>query len=89
MQARRTHEERPPIDAHVGALPHRDETVARPSKLAIVALHNDAKKALTGAGWTPAIASAAVATAAATLGSDATLEQMLREALRACPRGAR
>jgi hypothetical protein len=44
-----------------------------------------AKTALTGLGWKPAIAHAAVAAAAASQGVDITLERLVFESLRRCP----
>jgi hypothetical protein len=61
--------------AHVGAA----------SKLDAAILRTQAKAALTGLGWKPAIAHAAVATAAAAQGIDVTLEQLIFESLRRCP----
>jgi hypothetical protein len=46
----------------------------------------DAKAALVTLGWRPAIAKGAVTAAAATLGSQTTLERLIFEALRRCPR---
>jgi hypothetical protein len=51
-----------------------------------VILHTQAKSALTGLGWKPAIAHAAVTAAAAATESDVTLEQLIRESLRQCPK---
>ncbi len=42
--------------------------------------------ALVGLGWKPAIATAAVAAASMALGAEATLECLILEALRRCPR---
>jgi hypothetical protein len=42
--------------------------------------------ALRGLGWSAAIASAAVASAATNVGAEPTLEQLIFAALRACPR---
>jgi hypothetical protein len=61
--------------AHVGAS----------SKLDAAILRSQAKTALTGLGWKPAIAHAAVAAAAAGAAPDVTLEQLIRAALRHCP----
>jgi Holliday junction resolvasome RuvABC DNA-binding subunit len=44
----------------------------------------DAREALVGLGWKPAIARAAVAAALAELDEDAPLPQVIREALRRC-----
>jgi Holliday junction resolvasome RuvABC DNA-binding subunit len=48
-------------------------------------LHTQARSALTGLGWKPAIAHAAVDGAAAALGLEVTLEQLIVESLRRCP----
>ncbi|MGH6784298.1 MAG: HNH endonuclease, partial [Sphingomicrobium sp.] len=48
-------------------------------------LRTQAKAALTGLGWKPAIANAAVAAAAAARGADVTLEQLIADSLRRCP----
>jgi hypothetical protein len=61
--------------AHVGA----------PSKLDAAMPRTQAKAALTGLGWKPTIAHAAVAAAAARSGADVTLEQLIRASLRHCP----
>jgi HNH endonuclease/RuvA, C-terminal domain len=45
----------------------------------------EARTALVGMGWKPAIARAALDAAASHVGSDATLEAWVREALRHCP----
>ena len=55
------------------------------SKLDVAILHTQAKAALTGLGWKPAIAHAAVAVAAAVRGTEVTLERLIFEALRRCP----
>ncbi len=57
-----------------------------PTQLEIAVRRAQTKDALIALGWKPAIASAAVATALATIGSHATLDQLIREALRQCPR---
>ncbi|TMQ11813.1 MAG: HNH endonuclease [Deltaproteobacteria bacterium] len=54
------------------------------SRLSEAILCTQAKAALTGLGWKPAIAHAAVAAAAAQ-GSDVSLERLIFEALRRCP----
>jgi acyl dehydratase len=56
------------------------------SRLDTAILHTQAKAALTGLGWKPAIAHAAVTAAAAGLDSDVTLEHLIRESLRQCPK---
>ena len=57
-----------------------------PTQLDVAVRRAQTKGALIALGWKPAIASAAVATALATVGSHATLDQLIREALRQCPR---
>jgi RuvA, C-terminal domain/HNH endonuclease len=61
--------------AHVGATLDLDAAILR----------TQAKAALTGLGWKPAIAHAAVAAAMAVAGADITLEQLIRASLRHCP----
>jgi hypothetical protein len=61
--------------AHVGA----------PSKVECAILCTQAKTALTGLGWKPAIAHAAVTAAAAAQGPEVTLERLIFESLRRCP----
>jgi hypothetical protein len=56
-----------------------------PSKLDAVIVRAQTKAALVSLGWTPSIATAAVATAAAALGAGVPLERLIREALRRCP----
>jgi len=56
------------------------------NKLDVAILRTQAKQALVGLGWKSAIAQAAVAAAAATLGDGAPLERLIVEALRRCPR---
>jgi Holliday junction resolvasome RuvABC DNA-binding subunit len=58
------------------------------SKLEQAIRREDAKAALIGLGWSATIARAAVAEALSTMSCDATLEQLIREALRRCPRPA-
>jgi Holliday junction resolvasome RuvABC DNA-binding subunit len=48
-------------------------------------LRTQARAALTGLGWKPAIASAAVDAAVAAQGPDITLERLIFESLRRCP----
>jgi hypothetical protein len=55
------------------------------SRLGATILCTQAKAALTGLGWKPAIAQAAVAAAAAARGAGVTLEQLIIESLRRCP----
>jgi len=83
-----------PVHAHAGVL-GIPETGARvcarcpadeASKLDVAILRTQAKGALIGLGWKPAIAAAAVTAAAADLDAGGTLEQWIRAALRWCPR---
>jgi hypothetical protein len=53
--------------------------------LDMATLRTQAKNALVGLGWKPAIAGPAVAAAMSALGSNATLERMIFESLRRCP----
>jgi HNH endonuclease/RuvA, C-terminal domain len=75
--------------AHVGA-PHVTKADARAhvgatQELDVAILRTQAKAALTGLGWKPAIAHAAVAVATAEAGANVTLEQLIRASLRHCP----
>ncbi|HEX3759791.1 MAG TPA: hypothetical protein VHW23_13850 [Kofleriaceae bacterium] len=54
-------------------------------KLDAAILRTHARAALTGLGWKPAIAYAAVDAAVAAQGADLTLEQLIFESLRRCP----
>ncbi|HEX7843841.1 MAG TPA: HNH endonuclease signature motif containing protein [Kofleriaceae bacterium] len=65
----------------VGTGAHADAT----SKLDVAIVRAQAKAALIGLGWKPAIAHAAVATAAAAGGTEMALERLIFEALRRCP----
>jgi hypothetical protein len=76
-------------NAHVGAAGKLAPTnghvdVAGISKLNAAILRTEAKAALTGLGWKPAVARAAV-TAAVAQGADTTLERLVFESLRRCP----
>jgi Holliday junction resolvasome RuvABC DNA-binding subunit len=55
------------------------------SRLDAAILRTQAKAALTGLGWKPAIANAAVSAAAAAQGTAVTLERLIFESLRRCP----
>jgi hypothetical protein len=78
--------------AHVGAFvepssdantcAHRDA----PNKLDVAVRRAQTKDALIGLGWKPSIAGAAVTAASAAVGPEATLEQLIFEALRRCSR---
>lgn len=58
------------------------------SALAASVTRTQAKDALVQLGWKPKIAVAAVASAASALGEGATLERLIFEVLRRCPRPA-
>jgi HNH endonuclease/RuvA, C-terminal domain len=73
-------------NAHVGAVANRNAYVGAPTKLDAAILGTQAKEALVGLGWKPAIAQAASAAASAALGTGATLERLIFEALRRCPK---
>jgi len=68
-----------------GAIPMRGEAASR---LEAAVLRTQAKAALTGMGWKPAIAQAAVAAAVAAQGAGSTLERLIVDALRRCPAAA-
>jgi Holliday junction resolvasome RuvABC DNA-binding subunit len=70
----------------VGAAAHRNAHVGTPTKLDAAILGTQAKEALVGLGWKPAMAQAASAAAAEALGTGATLERLIFEALRRCPK---
>ncbi|HEX7841240.1 MAG TPA: HNH endonuclease signature motif containing protein [Kofleriaceae bacterium] len=63
----------------------RSAHVGGASKLDAAILRAQAKAALTGLGWKPAVAHAAVSAAVATQGAEVTLEQLIFESLRRCP----
>jgi hypothetical protein len=75
--------------AHVGAPGARTRApgaeIKTVSKLDAAILCTQARAALTGLGWKPAIARAAVDAAAAALGPEVTLERLIFESLRQCP----
>ena len=73
-------------DAHVGAVANRNARVGAPMKLDAAIFLTPGKEALVGLGWKPAIALAAVAAASTALGAEATLERLIFEALRRCPK---
>ncbi|HVK84780.1 MAG TPA: hypothetical protein VM513_11765 [Kofleriaceae bacterium] len=56
-----------------------------PSRFEQVALRTQARDALVGLGWKPAIAASAVDDALAAGHANVPLEQLIREALRRCP----
>jgi hypothetical protein len=49
-------------------------------------LRTEAKEALVGSGWAPSIARAVVAVAADALGAEVTLERLIFESFRRCPK---
>ena len=61
--------------AHVGMGRELDDAIVR----------SEAKAALTGLGWKPTIAHAAVVAAAAAQNAGVSLERLIFEALRRCP----
>jgi hypothetical protein len=76
--------------AHVGAPGARSSApvgaeIRTASKLDAAILCTQARAALTGLGWKPAIARAAVDAAAAVSGPEVTLERLIFESLRRCP----
>jgi hypothetical protein len=74
--------------AHVGAvdtaITETSAHVGAASRFESASLAVQAKAALAGLGWKPAIAGAAVAAAMA-MGSEMTLERLIFESLRRCP----
>ena len=68
--------ERPNAPSHVGS--RLDEAIVR----------TQARDALVGLGWKPHIARAAVDEAMSHVGRDSTVEEVIRDALRRCPRPA-
>jgi Holliday junction resolvasome RuvABC DNA-binding subunit len=64
-----------PARAPVGAVNNLDAAILR----------TQAKAALVGLGWKPAIAHQAIAAAAAAQGAELTLERLIFESLRRCP----
>ena len=81
------------VDAHVGADAHANAgatfpAAQAPTRLDGAILRTQAKQALIGRGWKPAVAAAAVLAAAASSGACTSLEELIAEALRRCPRPA-
>ena len=66
-----------PVGVHVGA-----------ARLDAAVIRVQARDALVGLGWKPAIARAAVDEACAHVDATATIETVIREALRRCPRSS-
>jgi hypothetical protein len=92
LPAHANHPTTPDADtgAHVGAAGARSSAPAGAeiqtvSKLDAAILCTQARAALTGLGWKPAIARGAVDAAAAALGAEMTLERLIFESLRRCP----
>src|SRR5882724_4124042 len=73
-------------DVHVGTVANGNAHVGAPTKLDAAITRTQAKEALVGLGWKPAIAQAAVAAASAGLAAEVKLEPLIFEALRRCPR---
>jgi hypothetical protein len=74
-------------DAMRDAVSQQREGVPRiGTKLDATIVRAQARDALVRLGWKPAIARAAVDEAASHVGSDGSLEAMIREALRCCPK---
>ena len=73
-------------NAHVGAVANRNAHVGAPAKLDAAILGTQTKEALVGLCWKPSVAQAASAAASAALGTGATLERLICEALRRCPK---
>ena len=80
---------------HRGTLVVEDEQVQRPnapapvgSRLDEAIVRTQARDALVALGWKPGIARAAVEEAMSHGGRDATLDELIRAALRRCPRPA-
>jgi len=73
----------PGSGAHVGAPISRRNDAA--SRFEQIALRTQARDALVGLGWKPAIAASAVDDALACGHANAPLERLIREALRRCP----
>jgi hypothetical protein len=77
------------VGAHMGAVRGATSSAtgagAHTTRLDAAILCAQAKAALTGLGWKPAVAHTAVAAAAASQGVDMTLERLIFESLRRCP----
>ncbi|MDQ3337015.1 MAG: HNH endonuclease [Myxococcota bacterium] len=78
---------------HRGTLEVVGNDVKRPNEpshvgrtFEVAATRTQARDALVGLGWKPTIARAAVDEAIARIGHDPPLEELIREALRCCPR---
>jgi len=69
------------VRAHVGT--NHEPPISR---FGAVAMRTQARDALVGLGWKPGIAKAAVEEACASVGTDAGIELLIREALRRCPK---
>jgi Holliday junction resolvasome RuvABC DNA-binding subunit len=75
----------PPNTTASNSIQRTTELKGADSKLDTAIVRAQTKDALVSLGWTPSIATAAVAAAVAILGTNVTLEQLIREALRCCP----
>jgi hypothetical protein len=73
-------------NTHLDVVGNARAYVGAPAKLDAAIIRTQAKEALAGLGWKPAMANPAVAAAATALGAEATLEQLIFEALRRCLR---
>lgn len=73
-------------NVHVGVVTKRNAHVGASTKLDAAVMGTQSKAALVGLGWNPAIAQAAVSAASAALGAEATLDRLIFEALRRCPK---
>jgi hypothetical protein len=72
----------------VDAVRRTNASAAAGGKLDAATLRTQTKEALMGLGWKPTIATAAAAEALAAVGTDATLERLIFDALRRCPKAA-
>jgi Holliday junction resolvasome RuvABC DNA-binding subunit len=72
--------------AHVGASSRDNARADAPTKLDVAIVRTQAKEALVGLGWKSVIAQVAVTAASAALGAEVTLDRLIFEALRQCPR---
>jgi RuvA, C-terminal domain/HNH endonuclease len=85
LEARRVARSEAARGVHVGAAASVNANAKLNDRQDDRDLSDDAKAALTGLGWKPQIANAAVEAALEVLGADATLVQLIREALTCCP----
>jgi hypothetical protein len=73
------------VDAADGTIANAGAHVDAASKLNAATLRTQAKAALTGLGWNPTIAHAAVTAAVAGSRPEVTLEPLIGASLRHCP----